>query len=306
MANDYSMDLSKYVDLMRSHHEASKQMAALLGRSPLFEQRALRMSHCSTLATGLFCPRCKTFHTVRASLCRDRLCPNCGWILSRHRAFALMQAIEAVQNVYDPVVLHVVLTMRHTVKDSLSDQLDRMLSGFVRLIRSKRLSEGRIGYVRSLEVKYNKSGFHPHIHLLLVMDSDYFTHMVKHAELVQLWRKACGFDYNPVVWIKTAYDKNGGDSLSQAVYECVKYCIKTTEWSHMPVRRLEEAAISIHGRSLFRVGGGVLRREFNEALKRVQDNLADVDETRTCKRCGGQRYDLTLNAEVTGYGKVQQ
>lgn len=300
MKNDYTMDLSRYTDLMQAHHKDAQHMADLLRRTPLFERRADRMSHCSTVASGLYCPKCKTFHTVRASLCRDRLCPNCGWVLARRRAFSLMQAIEGVQNVFDPVVLHVVLTIRHARGDALSDELDTLLSGFAKLIRNKALSDGRIGYVRSVEVKYNKSGFHPHIHLLLVMDSDYYKHMIKHKDLVAMWRSACGFDYDPVVWIKSAYDKNGGSDLSQAVYECVKYCIKTSEWSDMPVRRLEEAAIAIHSRSLFRVGGKLLRREFNDAMKNQVD-VTDDPTIKLCKKCGGPRYGLTLSAEVTKY-----
>lgn len=305
MKNDFTMDLSRYIDLMQTHHKEAQHMSEILRRSPLFERRADRMAHCSTVASGLLCPKCKTFHTVRASLCRDRLCPNCGWILARRRAFALMHAIEGVNNVFDPVVLHVVLTIRHTRGDALSDELDSLLSGFERLIRHKALSEGRIGFIRSLEVKYNKSGFHPHIHLLLVMDSDYYKHMIKHKDLVKMWRTACDLDYDPVVWIKSAYDKKGGSDLSQAVYECVKYCVKSSEWSDMPKRRLEEAAVAIHGRKLFRVGGKLLRREFDNAMK-DQTDVTDDPSVKLCKKCGGPRYAVTLNAEVVKNGSTVQ
>lgn len=293
------MDFTRYVDLMRSHHKDAKSMAKVLEQIPIFEKRAFRMAHCSTIATGMFCPKCKTFHTVRASLCRDRLCPNCGWILARRRAFAVSESVQALGNVFDPVVLHVVLTIRHEKKDDLSSLLDRLLQGLRKLMRSKRLSMDRLGYIRSVEIKHNKSGFHPHIHMLLIMDSTYYQHMIKQKELVSLWRSACGLDYDPVVWIKSAYDKNGSNDLHQAIYECVKYSVKSMEWSKMSVKALYEAAMAIHSRTLFYVGGSMLRREFRAAMERNREIIDDDPDLKICRKCGSNRYSLTLNAEAT-------
>lgn len=293
-------DFSEYIDLMRSHHADAKKMAAVLGRIPIFEKRADRMSHCSTIATGKFCPHCKTFHTVRASLCRDRLCPNCGWVLARRRAYAISQAFDGLQNVFHPVVLHLVLTVRHDSKTALSAMLNQLISGFQRLVRTKALSTDRIGYIRSVEVKHNRNGFHPHIHLLLVMDESYYSHMIKQKDLVKMWRNACGLDYDPVVWIKSAYDKKGSNDLKQAIYECVKYCVKTSEWSKMSKDVLYEAATAIHSRTLFYVGGKLLRREYADAMKRLTDITEDDADLSLCNKCGSKRYDLTLNAEVIG------
>lgn len=294
------MDFSRYVDLLRSHHAEAKKMSEVLEKIPIFEKRAYRMSHCSTIATGKYCPKCKTFHTVRASLCRDRLCPNCGWILARRRAYAISDSVEGLSNIFDPVVLHVVLTMKHSKSDELSAMIDTLLQGFRKLIRNKRLSDGRLGYIRSVEVKHNKSGFHPHIHLLLIMDSSYYDHMIKQKDLVAMWREACGFDYDPVVWIKSAYDKDGSGDLKQAIYECVKYSVKSSEWSKMSRKALYNAAMAIHSRTLFFVGGKLLRREYKAAIER-QAPFCDDADLKICKKCGSVKYDMTLNAEAIGY-----
>lgn len=300
--SDYPFEA--YSDLMKNHHDAAVAMADKLSEIPIFRNRAERMAHCSTVATGLYCPSCKSFHTVRASLCRDRLCPNCGWVLARRRASAVLQALEGVSVVHDPVVLHVVLTLKHSRKDSLSEQLDRLLNGFRKLIRSTPLCDDRIGYIRSVEVKYNKSGFHPHIHMLLIMNEWYYTHMIKQADLVQLWKKACDLDYDPVVWIKQAYNSDRGDRgknaekpLHDAIYECVKYCIKTNDWQQMNPGILLEAASAIHGRSLFIVGGKVFRREYFDAEKRIKEACSCDEPEPKCRKCGNEKKLVTLYAD---------
>lgn len=305
MSADISFD--RYVDLMKSHHGAAKRLSSVIASIPILEKRAARMANCTSITSGYYCPRCKTFHTVHASLCRDRLCPNCGWVLARRRAYAVAQAIEGIQNVFDPVVLHLVLTLKHDRTSDLSEQLNILLKGFGKLMRYKALSNGRIGFVRSVEVKHNTTGFHPHIHAMLIMDESYYDHMVDQKSLSKMWGKCCAVDYDPVVWIKQAYSTKSDDSISDAIYECVKYCIKTSEWEKMTKKDLLSAALAIHGCKLFCVGGKVFKREYMAALERIKnEDMESSDfDSDLCRKCRTKRPYVTLSAKE-GFNLAKQ
>lgn len=287
------MGLEQYADLMRKHQEEAVAMSKRLGRLPMFEARAERMSKCGIYTRGLYCPKCKSFHTTRSSLCRDRLCPNCGWALSRKRARAVLYAVDHLSALQPVEVLHLVLTLKHDTETLLRDQIAALCTNAGKMLRYARIKRYMLGYVRSIEVKVGNAGFHPHAHVLLVMNQDYYRSYIPQKEWVALWRMACGLDYDPVVWIKKAYACDQPENtVAEAIYECVKYTIKTSEWERMTPAELFKAADAIHGRKLFSVGGAL----YEPYMMRMQEKDEPIDETVTpCKKCGSNRFIATIN-----------
>ena len=294
MSKEYMF--SEYAELMRKHQNEAREMAERLIRIPGYEARADRMKNCESYTSGLMCPKCHTFHTIKASLCRDRLCPNCGWALSRKRASAVLQAIEEVAAAEPIEVIHIVLTQRHEQSDEPREQVERLQSACTRLMRRKRMQQNVIGYVRSVEIKKNSSGFHPHVHMLLIVKGEYFRNPIKQRELCSMWRAAGELDYDPIVWIKKAYDgKTVGNDLKSAIYECVKYTIKTSEWKRMNDKDLSKAADAIYHRQLFNIGGNDLRTAYNRALRK--QNEYNELETPYCKSCGTKKVIATIGGK---------
>lgn len=287
------MGLEQYADLMRKHQEEAVSMSKRLELVPMYKARAERMSRCGVYTRGLYCPKCKSFHTTRSSLCRDRLCPNCGWNLSRKRARAVLYAIDHIAALQPIEVLHLVLTLKHDADTPLRDQINALCIGVGKMLRYAPITRYMIGYVRSIEVKHGNAGFHPHVHILLVMNQDYYNTFIPQKEWVAMWRQACGLDYDPVVWIKKAYACDQVENtVANAIYECVKYTIKTCEWQRMTPDALQEAAAAIYQKKLFYVGKA-LRAPY---MMRMNENDDAIDEIVTpCKKCGSNRFIATIN-----------
>lgn len=285
--------LEQYADLMRKHQAEAVAMSERLALVPQYKARAERMSKCGIYTRGLYCPKCKSFHTTRSSLCRDRLCPNCGWALSRKRARAVLYAIDHVSALQPVEVLHLVLTLKHDTETPLRDQIAALCTNVGKMLRYARIKRYLLGYVRSIEVKVGNAGFHPHAHVLLVMNQDYYKSYIPQKDWVAMWRMANGLDYDPVVWIKKAYALDQPENtVAEAIYECVKYTIKTSEWKRMTAGELYEAGDAIHGRKMFAVCGA-LYDPYNMSMQEKDD---PVDEAITpCKKCGSNRFIATIN-----------
>lgn len=283
----------EYGELMRKHHEEAGIIAEKLEVVPGYRNRAERMKNCETYTKGIYCPKCKSFHTVKASLCRDRLCPNCGWALSRKRAKAVLYAVDKLRKEEPLEVIHIVLTLKHDETSKLAEQIDSLMKGFRNLMRRKRMRENMIGYIRAIEVKKAQSGYHPHIHMLYIVNEGYFKNPVTHTELCAMWRKACEIEYSPVVWIKKAYSKDeDGKALYEAIYECVKYAIKTNDWKKMETDELIETAEALYARKLFSVNGNRIMKPYMDGM---ESDKPEEEQPTPCKKCGSQRYIASIS-----------
>lgn len=99
------------------------------------------------------------------------VCPVCASRITEARRVELQAAVNGR---YRPVL--VTLTVRHKVDDQLSVVLDALLSayrvftsGYAYQLFKRRY--GVVGSVKSLEVTYGVSGWHPHLHLLVFLSN---------------------------------------------------------------------------------------------------------------------------------------
>lgn len=270
------LTLDGYTDLMQKHVSDARRMADALGQIPIFSRRADRMRNCSTITRGRYCPTCHSWHTTQASLCRDRLCPNCGWALAHSRAAALMETLRPLHDVH---IFAVVLTVKNCDLSQLAGSLSDMLSAFTRLTKSAAFRRAFVGYARNLEIKVNDADVHPHIHMLALSHS---THPIDKHALNDLWQRCLNVDYAPITWIKEAF----GHDTADAVYECIKYTIKSSEWLHMDKSQILTFTDAIHSKKLFS-SGGLLRK-----LCKV-----DIPDSVSllCEHCGTRTVDKVLS-----------
>lgn len=288
-------DLKAYAELLGDHIEEAHKMANVIEAAG-FPARADRMRNCCTYTKGVYCPTCHTFHTTAGSLCRDRLCPNCGWNLSRKRAVAVAEAVDMVSRHMDIVPLHFMLTVQHDEKSDLSDRINCLIQGFHSLIGRQCIKKHLLGYVRNVEITKGDAGFHPHLHVLMVFDGDYYKDKITQPQLAETWQKCLRVDYTPIVWIKAAYaTKEGKDTLQAAVYECVKYTIKSSDWLRLGPDELKTLMQAVYSRRFFSVGGA-LYLPYRCALKEAQEAIADDPATR-CSKCGSKRRVAVFNSK---------
>lgn len=116
---------------------------------------------------------------MKTNLCHDRFCHNCKKVKQATMMQRFIPEIEKFKK-YD--LYHLTLTVPNVGGYDLRYMVDVMAKSFARLIdffnikKKKRISGvdfskyGYMGAVRSLEVTYNKNEFHPHYHVLLVLN----------------------------------------------------------------------------------------------------------------------------------------
>jgi hypothetical protein len=89
----------------------------------------------------------------------------------------------------------VTLTVRHALSHELSATQAGVNRAWKRFQQSRawkriRQSYGVIGFVRAVEVKHGRAGWHPHIHILLLSARPKDVERDLHGELAGLWRAA--------------------------------------------------------------------------------------------------------------------
>jgi plasmid rolling circle replication initiator protein Rep len=183
-----------------------------------------------------------------ALFCRDRLCPICMWRLSRRLSWETYQIIEKyTKQCPDMIPIMISLTVRNPKMGELSNMLDVLCHGDSaawQLLRKWLSRRGIKDYIRTVEVTFNfkDQTWHPHLHVLAFVPKEYFLknnkNYISRARLSEYWKHACKLDYKPVVDIRRCYDKNGKKerikfdsdmkdmSLSGAIFETAKYCVK--------------------------------------------------------------------------------
>ncbi|TMV42791.1 hypothetical protein FE783_36885, partial [Paenibacillus mesophilus] len=113
----------------------------------------------------------------KTHLCKDKFCNNCKKVKQASRMQRFIPEIEAFK---DHKKIHLVLTLPNCSGPDLPDTIKLIFTKFQKLTEylsgTKKIKGidihnwGYNGAVRSLEVTYKKHSYHPHLHVLLVMD----------------------------------------------------------------------------------------------------------------------------------------
>lgn len=101
-------------------------------------------------------------------------CPVCASVIRPQRAEEIGRAVTAHQDAGGSLVF-VTLTQRHHRGQRLADTLDTALKGWQRLLTGApwhrfKKRHAVSGYVRTVEVTYGESGWHPHVHAVFFLD----------------------------------------------------------------------------------------------------------------------------------------
>jgi plasmid rolling circle replication initiator protein Rep len=219
---------------------------------------------------------------TQASFCRDRLCPMCNWRKSLKMYQQVGAIVDLVETWQPTRYLFVTLTIRNVTGKELSDAIDKLNKGFKRLIdgskhhaKSKKFREYLLGYMKSIEITYNRrtDTYHPHIHAIIAVRPSYFRagYLTK-IDWAEMWGDAMDLDYAPSIDVQAI----SPDEQKKAVAEIAKYPIKSADVLEIDD---EEQAVDVvitlrkamHGRRLVTYG-----KQFRDAAKKLK--LQDVEK----------------------------
>jgi hypothetical protein len=117
-------------------------------------------------------------------------CPVCAPSLAERRGEALARALAYFHSLGFRIV-HAVLTVRHTKGEALSDVFGALADAwrYMGKDRAFRPHWSGLGYARAVEVTYGRNGWHPHIHLALVVPPERDLYELREA-LWEAWSGA--------------------------------------------------------------------------------------------------------------------
>lgn len=262
-----------------------------------WESRAIRMHTCGSWLKFMECEEDEYKKLVNANFCRDRICPMCNWRRSLKLQGQIMNVLHRAVEDRRMHFLFVTLTIRNISGSELPGANKRLLKAFERFIRYDAVDKHCIGYVRNLEVTYNRErdDYHPHIHALIAVEPEYFVSgYLKKNQWVEFWQKALDVDYPPSVYVKTVKVKEG-QTLGKAAAEIGKYSVKDDDYIVQGSEQLRDEVVyhlATGLKSHRLVGFGKLFRQIHKELNLddLEGNTADLvgakDGECSCPLCG--------------------
>lgn len=280
-------DGEKWVENKSAAGRIALKLSQITNRNHTYKGRAERMAGCAHHVQTMSCPDGHHHRVTRAVLCKDRLCPVCGW----RRARALAARTAAIMQQVGGRYLLLTLTIPNPPDNTLGKACREMTAAFGRMMRDPRLRGVVGGAIRTLEITRKRGSWHPHIHALLRVEDSYFRSALylHQSDWLELWRKAIGRDDITQVDIRPA--DIGGAA------EVAKYVTKSAEIEALTLDQLDELASAIKGLRLWSASGCLKIREADIEAELIQH--ADADHQSICPECGAvlQRIDHTWTGD---------
>lgn len=171
-----------------------------------------------------------------------------------------------------------------------------MYKSFNRLIKRKEF-KSVIGFVKTTEVTRDKkrpfTHAHPHFHVMLLVDSDYFTSQkyVRHEEWVRIWSECLKVSYLANVDIRAVKSKSDEHELRDVIAETLKYACKPSDMIYDNSTRAQswflEYTKQVH-KMRFVNSGGVLKNALKDEKEVTDDDMialsSEVQESKTDER----------------------
>ena len=175
--------------------------------------------------------------------CRQRQCPLCQMVKSRKAFFSLAPIYEEhLAKHPNRRAIHLVLTVPNMWGDILEKELDALKLGIRRFTRCKGFKSRVHAWYRALEVTWNakRFDFHPHYHLLLIVDEDYFTPTGKpgsmylhQSEWLLLWQRSMNREDIKILHVervRMVSDEHGDVEPARILWEMTKYVTKPSSF----------------------------------------------------------------------------
>ncbi|MFX0550180.1 protein rep [Hathewaya histolytica] len=213
----------------------------------------------------------------KSNLCKNRFCPVCSWRKARKDALGLSLMMQYIKQKEDKQFIFLTLTTPNVTVEHLEDEIKNYNESFRRLSNRKHFKSIAKGYVRKLEITYNKKrdDYNPHFHVLIAVNKSYFTdkrYYISQKEWLNLWRDVTGIDEITQVHVQKIKQNN-----NKELYEMAKYSGKDSDYL-VNQKVFDTFYKSLKGKQILVYSG-----LFKEARKKLKngdlDYLKEVDPT---------------------------
>ena len=213
----------------------------------------------------------------KSNPCKNRFCPVCAWRKARKDALGLSLMMQYIKQQENKEFIFLTLTTPNVNSDELENEIKGYNNSFRKLIKRKKVGSVIKGYVRKLEITYNKKrdDYNPHFHVLIAVNKSYFTdkrYYISQKEWLNLWRDVTGMPEITQVRVQKIKQNN-----NKELYEMAKYSGKDS--NYLINQKVFDAFYkSLKGKQILVYSG-----LFKDARKKLKngdlDYLKEVDPT---------------------------
>ena len=213
----------------------------------------------------------------KANSCKNRFCPVCAWRKARKDALGLSLMMQYIKQQEKKEFIFLTLTTPNVQNEQLEDEIKHYNKSFKKMVERKKVKSIIKGYVRKLEITYNKKrdDYNPHFHVLIAVNKSYFTdkrYYISQQEWLDLWRDVTGMSEIMQVRVQKVRQNN-----NKELYEMAKYSGKDSDY--LVNQKVFDAFYkSLKGKQVLVYSG-----LFKEARKKLKngdlDYLKEVDPT---------------------------
>ena len=213
----------------------------------------------------------------KANSCKNRFCPVCAWRKARKDALGLSLMMQYIKQQEKKEFIFLTLTTPNVISGELENEIKRYNNAFRKLIKRKKVGSVIKGYVRKLEITYNKKrdDYNPHFHVLIAVNKSYFTdkrYYISQQEWLDLWRDVTGISEITQVQVQKIRQNN-----NKELYEMAKYSGKDSDYL-INQKVFDAFYKSLKGKQVLVYSG-----LFKEAKKKLKngdlDYLKEIDPT---------------------------
>ena len=213
----------------------------------------------------------------KANSCKNRFCPVCAWRKARKDALGLSLMMQYIKQQENKEFIFLTLTTPNVMSDELENEIKHYNNSFRKLIKRKKVGSVIKGYVRKLEITYNKKrdDYNPHFHVLIAVNKSYFTdkrYYISQQEWLDLWRDVTGISEITQVQVQKIRQNN-----NKELYEMAKYSGKDSDYL-INQKVFDAFYKSLKGKQVLVYSG-----LFKEAKKKLKngdlDYLKEIDPT---------------------------
>ena len=193
----------------------------------------------------------------KGSFCKNRFCPMCSWRIACKDSLEISILMEHLRKEEDKEFIFLTLTTPNVKAEDLEQEIKRYNKAFKKLMERKEVKAIVKGYIRKLEVTYQKEKYitkelwkrkkdyylkrglligdlepnydtyNPHFHAVIAVDKSYFKsrNYISRERWLKLWQLSTGDDLITQVDVRKA---TIGDY--KEVYELAKYSAKDSDY----------------------------------------------------------------------------
>ena len=293
-------ELGKYI---LEKYTPKKDLTRLLAEyaKGVFTPKTLeRVKLCGDFLQHLTTVDLSTKRVHKSNSCGNRFCPICTWSKAKKDAIMISVVMQAMRAEKDQEFIFLTLTAPNVEASELKNEIDRFNKAFKKLFDRRKMKKVINGYIRKLEVTYNKEEFitkdmyrmmkpyfemrglqvgnknpnyntyHPHFHVVMAVNKSYFnqaTQYISRNEWLEMWQEC--MDDPRITQVDVRKVRSGEKGEMSAVLEVAKYSAKGNELYHSP-SVFEVFYKSLKGRQLLTFNG-----LFKEYVKKFKDGELD-------------------------------